>query len=232
MTVLERASRVALDLLFPPACAICDRAGALVCHDCTSALPRAAGQRCVRCWMPERWPRDICDHCDASPPSFASARAACVLDGDARRLVHLLKYEGLTSLAAPMAILIADAHPPDAAIDLVVPVPLYRSRERARGYNQAAVLARALASRLSLPFDGRAARRTRNTAPLVKTMHREERLEIVRDAFSAALPRVDARHILLVDDVMTTGATLDACARALLDARAASVRCVTFARAD
>jgi ComF family protein len=109
---------------------------------------------------------------------------------------------------------------------------LHPGRERARGYNQAAELAKQLAANAGVALDARAVRRARNTEPLAKTMHRAERQAIVEGAFAARRERVEGRRVLLVDDVVTTGATLNACARALLDAGAAGVRCVTWARAD
>jgi len=144
--------------------------------------------------------------------------------------VHQLKYEGLSALGEPMGALMAERL--EVACDLVVPVPLHRGRMRARGYNQAALLGRQIARSAGLRFDAEAARRTRATKPLAKTMHRDERRAIVAGAFAARPERVEGRRVLLVDDVATTGATLDACASALLDAGAADVRCVTFARAD
>ncbi len=229
-TILERVSRLGLDLLFPPQCAICGRGGTLLCDRCAAVLPLADGSRCERCWVPMR-DGALCHHCVAQPPAFVSLRAAFVMDGDARRLAHELKYEGLTSLAEPMAALMAEEIDMSGA-DLVVPVPLHRRRERARGYNQAAALVRHLAVAAGLPAEMRAARRVRDTAPLAKTMHRDERRAIVAGAFTADRRRVEGRRVLLVDDVVTTGATLDACARALLAAGAASVRCATWARAD
>ncbi len=228
--IIERAARVALDLLFPPRCALCGLGGVLLCGECAATLPPADGERCERCWMPVSR-ATVCRHCYQRPPAFASVRAAFVMDGPARRLAHELKYEGLTSIAEPMAELMT-ACPDVADADVVVPVPLHRARERSRGYNQAAELARHLAAALQLPYEPRAARRTRDTAPLARTMHRDERRSIVAGAFAADRRRIDGRRVLLVDDVVTTGATLDACAGALRDGGAAAVRCVTWARAD
>lgn len=172
-----------------------------------------------------------CRHCHEHPPAFESIRTPFVMDGAARRLAHELKYEGLTSLAEPMAALIA-ASIDVTDVDLIVPVPLHRGRERSRGYNQAGELARHLADAAGIPYDPKAARRVRETAPLAKTMHRDERRGIVAAAFAAERRRVDGLRVLLLDDVTTTGATLDACASALLESGASTVRCVTWARAD
>jgi ComF family protein len=229
-SVLERASRVALDLLYPPQCAICRRAGALLCDACADALPPADGRRCACCWVPVT-SAALCGHCAERPWVFASLRSACVMDEGARSLVHQLKYSGMSALADPMAALMLP-HIGPGDVDLVVPVPLHRGRERSRGYNQSALLAKRLAAAAGLPFDARAARRTRATAPLARTMHREERRAIVAGAFAGDAARVAKRRILLVDDVVTTGATLDSCAGALLAAGAAGVRCVTWARVD
>jgi competence protein ComFC len=229
-TILDRASRVALDLLFPPRCGVCRAGASLLCDDCVDELPPADGQRCQRCWMPV--PRGaLCRHCIESPPAYSSIRAPYVMDGAARRLAHELKYEGMTALAAPMARLMVDHFDVEDA-DLVVAVPLHRSRRRARGYNQAEELATRIGALTNVPCDRRAVRRIRPTAPLVKTMHREERAAIMHGAFAGAGDRIDGARVLLVDDVVTTGATLDACAEALRAAGAREVRCITWARAD
>jgi len=229
-TLLDRASRVALDLLFPPRCGICRAGGSLLCADCIDDLPIADGRRCQRCWMPvARAP--LCRHCSESPPAYLSIRAPYVMDGAARRLAHELKYEGMTALAEPMSRLMI-AHVDTADVDLVVAVPLHGSRKRGRGYNQAEELAKHIAALANVPAVRRAVRRIRATAPLVKTMHSEERAAIMRGAFAANREHVDAARVLLVDDVVTTGATLDACAQALRSAGAREVRCITWARAD
>jgi ComF family protein len=229
-SLLANVSRFAADLLFPPQCALCGGGGVLLCEPCADALPRAEGERCHRCWAPVR-DASICGYCAVQQPVVSSLRAAFVMDGGARRLAHELKYEGLVALAEPMARLIVEAFAWNA-VDFVAPVPLHRSRERSRGYNQAGELARRLGRFIGRPYEGRALRRIRNTEPLAKTMHREERWAIVEGAFKADRHRVENQRVLLIDDVATTGATLDAAARALLDAGAADVRCVTWARAD
>ncbi len=229
-TLLDRAGRFALDLLYPPRCSLCGAHGALLCDMCASLLPLTEGVRCEQCWVPVE-AAGVCGHCFKTPPSFVSIRSAYVMEREARTLAHQLKYEDLTSLAAPMGRLmagVADVR----GIDVVVPVPLHRGRERSRGYNQSRELARHVAAVHALAIDTRALRRVRDTAPLAKTMHRDERRVIVAGAFRAAPERCEDRRILLIDDVVTTGATLDACAAALLDAGAASVRCLTWARAD
>jgi ComF family protein len=230
-TVLARASRLTADLLFPPRCALCGRGGRFICESCIAALPAAAGARCQRCWVPVRG-RGSCRHCLESPPAFASLQSAFVMTAGARALAHQLKYDGMTALAEPMADLIVEALAPFEA-DVVVPVPLHRGRERRRGYNQAAALAKGIGRRCAVPVGARAVRRVRDTAPLAKAMSRDERRAIVTGAFAAwDAGSVEGRRVLLVDDVATTGATLDACARAALDAGAASVWCVTWARED
>jgi len=231
VTIIERASRVALDLLFPPECALCRRGGSLLCERCVQLLPVADGQRCERCFVPIAHDA-LCAHCLAEAPSFESVRSAFVLEQGAGDLVHQLKYRGMSSLAAPMAGLLHDCMLTTRSADLVVPVPLHPGRDRSRGYNQSLLLARHIARERSLVLDEKALRRIRATKSLVKSMGREERRRIVDGAFAANAAGVEGRDVLLVDDVVTTGATLDACARALLESGASRVRCITFARAD
>jgi ComF family protein len=225
--ILERVSKAALDLLYPPQCGVCGRAGTLLCEDCTAGLPPADGARCGRCWSPARG-GDVCGECRAAPHALTSLRAPFVLAEGARSLVHQLKYDRLSSLAGPMSRLMAPSL--DAGgVDVIVPVPLHRGRRNARGFNQAVLLGRPLAAAHAIAFDDRLLRRMRPTPPLVTTLHREERWAIVKDAFAADATRARGRRVLLVDDVVTSGSTMEACARVLRAAGAASVRGFAFA---
>ncbi|MGH9742239.1 MAG: ComF family protein [Candidatus Acidiferrum sp.] len=150
------------------------------------------------------------------------------------RAILLLKWERMEPLGAWFAEKLAEMtrrEPTLLAADVVVPVPLHRDRERERGYNQAGLISKPLARRLDLPHQAVLLMRTR-PRPKKQILSLEERWESVRGAF-ATRPgsQVDNKRVLLVDDVMTTGATLDACARALLESGAKSVLGLTVARA-
>ena len=235
-----------LDVLFAPACLGCDGAvspgddARLVCRACRVRLRPPEPPLCPRCGAPARLTGSAggatCRECAGWPAAIRAARAACLLRPPADRLVHQLKYRGWRSLAEPMAQVMARVRlPEDAAREatVVVPVPTTRGRRRRRGYNQAELLARAFAwrtGRRCLPLlvrQGEAGTQTR-LQPL-------ERAANVADAFrldpDAAREQVAAKHLLLVDDVMTTGATAAECARALVGQGARCVSVVTFARA-
>ncbi len=150
-----------------------------------------------------------------------------------REAVHALKFGGKTALANPLGDLMAEAGPavlPVEVVDCLVPVPLHPTREAERGFNQSMLLARRVSRRWGIPVRPRALRRQRFTRPQTD-LDADERRRNVRGAF--ALSRraaVDGRHVLLIDDVFTTGATVSECARVLLDAGAATVGVLTVAR--
>jgi ComF family protein len=148
-----------------------------------------------------------------------------------RKAIHQFKYQGLKALAQPLAELLDNywrALPP--ACDVVVPVPLHPRRQRQRGYNHSGLLARKLGGLIGLPVMEGYLLRHRDTAPQARTAGAEERRENVAEAFLCRDQRLEGKRILLIDDVCTTGATLDACARALRSAGAASVWGLTLAR--
>jgi ComF family protein len=228
-SLLPRLSRLALDLLYPPRCALCHRHGDFLCNACRDALPRADGDRCPKCWLP--WDRHFCVACADQPIAF-SLRSPYRYEGDVRTLVHAFKFGNFSSLAAslalPMVLAIESLPPPD----VIVPVPLSGRHERQRGYNQALLLARGLGQFSRAPVVNVLKRTTQGKAQSL-TNDAALRRANVRNAFAVA-KRADIadRHVLLVDDVATTGATLDACAQVLLDAGASKVSAVTFARED
>jgi ComF family protein len=158
-------------------------------------------------------------------------RAVVYFEGVLREALHQLKYRGHTALAEPLGDLMA-AYWAQHAIpaDVVVPVPLHATRLRERGYNQAALLARALARRVGLALDEQTLVRQRATAPQVD-LDARQRKENVHDAFCCSARTLAGQQVVLVDDVCTTGATLEACAVALYEGGARSVQALTLARA-
>lgn len=227
----------ALDLLYPRACAGCG-AGAAgderhLCWSCRADLRLIGPPMCSLCGNPVEGRVDHafrCFHCDEARPHFDRARSAARFDGLMRRLVHDFKYHGALWLAGDLTDLLeacVRAHLDPVAFDAVSWVPLHALRRRERGYNQAQVLAAALARRLRLP----AVRLLARVRPTLTQTHltARQRAHNVRAAFVASA-KVRGCNILLVDDVMTTGATASESARALKDAGAAGVAVVTLVR--
>jgi ComF family protein len=233
LSPLTRVGQAVLDVLFPSRCVGCGAFGSFLCQSCQAELPRARPPRCPICWKPQRGPAP-CGRCRQERPAFQGARSLHIYDGAAREAVRALKYNYLSALAQPMAQLMARYVEEEEGIeaDLLVAVPLHGRRRRLRGYNQSALLARELSRLCGLSLAERALARRRNTPPQARSVDAEARKRNVADAFNADRRWVEGKRALLVDDVMTTGATLDACARALREAGAASVWALTFARED
>lgn len=227
-TVIQRAGRIVLDLVYPPACVLCGGGGSFLCGTCEATLPRADGERCPRCWLPTG-----VEHCEPEA-AFTYLRSRYRYDGDVRRLILRLKFSRLSALAEPLGREIGRLIVEEGLeVDGLVPVPLRTLRQRERGFNQAAMLAKEAASLCDVPVLN-LLKRTGDAMPQARTASAEERRRNVQGAFSLRRKRHDVQgmRLLLVDDVATTGATLDACARVLLAAGAASVGAVTLARED
>lgn len=241
---LTQALRVGLtalrDLLLPIYCAACGRAvddgePGIVCGRCWSRLATFAAPCCDRCGHPTL--RSRCQWCDLLPPYVRAVRSVCwVHRGTGQSVVHALKYHGWHAVAAGMAERMARLDwPADVVAEraALIPVPLAVERQRERGYNQSERLARELARRWRIPVWDRVLERSRRT----KTQTRltpEQRLANVLQAFRAPEFSRDAlrrSHVVLVDDVVTTAATLNACAATLHEAGARVVSFVTFGRA-
>lgn len=175
-------------------------------------------------------PDPICNECHQKPPTLTRMRAPLCYMEPTSRIIHRFKYEGLFALADPLArFLIAGwpewTQPPD----LVLPVPLHPRRMRQRGYNQSELLARPLSMAKRIAMEPTLLQRTRHTMPQVG-LGPEDRLQNVRGAFTADAAGVRGCHVMLVDDVLTTGATMSAAAEALLEAGATSVAAYCLAR--
>ena len=223
----------ALSLALPPRCPGCGdivRGDHRFCPRCWASLRFLGPPCCAGCGAPfEVEAHALCDACRVRPPIHAGIHAA-VAYGDVARAVALgLKYGGRTSLAQTAAGLMRRGLPPG---DVLVPVPLHRWRLWSRGYNQAALIADALARTSELPVERHALRRIRATAAL-RGLGRRERAREVRAAFDIdprRIATIRGKRVLLVDDVYTSGATTEACARVLLGAGAAGVAIVCWAR--
>ncbi|HUY27469.1 MAG TPA: ComF family protein [Candidatus Binataceae bacterium] len=235
-----------IDFLYPPHCAACGVRFApgthrRVCPECIAraeALPEPLCAVCGGTVESVASGASRCARCIANPPHFRRARAVAryraSAEDDPRSLPAMLRRHkyGLDQAAGrALAEYLGDSPPIEAgAVNLIVPVPLHRGRLRWRGFNQAAILGEELSRRLKVPLDATALVRTRATAAQTSGDH-DARRRNVRRAFAVARPdRIRARTILLVDDVMTTGATADECARVLLEAGAREVDVFTLAR--
>lgn len=233
------------DLVFAPICLGCDArlppgsSGRLVCATCISRLRALPPPCCHRCGAPlprtGRAIRPVCGECEAWPASLRFARSAAWLHPPADRLVHQLKYRGWRALAGPMAMRMAGlALPPsvEAEARVVVPVPTTPTRRRERGYNQAEALALGFATRTGRRVELALLRRDR--AGSQTSLQPVERRTNVAGMFGPepdAVARIRGAHVLLIDDVLTTGATAGECVRVLCDAGVRCVSLVTFARA-
>lgn len=243
LSALRSASRRGLagivGLVYPPSCIACQAATAeaqALCARCWAGIGFIERPYCERLGTPFEVDLGcglVSPAAIADPPVFARARAVCRFDGAARELVHRLKYGDRTELALTLGRMMAQAgHELLAEADLIVPIPLHRTRLWTRRFNQAAALARELARHGGVACGQAALTRVKRTKQQVG-LTRPQRADNLQGAFKvlpAMKPAVDGRRILLVDDVLTTGATANAAARALLRAGAREVDILTFAR--
>jgi ComF family protein len=237
ISVSRTITDAVLAFLLAPACAACTApldapTGGPVCSACWAGIVPITPPVCDACGDPLPSWRGIgvgdgrCARCRRRGSLVTRGRAIGAYDGTLRAIIHALKYDGRRSVARPLGGLLArHGAPVLAGADVVVPVPLHRSRQRARGFNQAAEIAR------HLPVPMRDALRRIRPTPSQTDLPAAERHANVRDAFAVRrTARLDNCVVVLVDDVSTTGATLEACARVLREAGARDVRALTVAR--
>lgn len=215
-----------LALVVPPTCAVCRapglRAADVLCAGCRRALPWLPAARCERCALPRP-----CGRCPAAAAAFASAWSAVAYEGVARDAIRALKFARARALAGVMAAQIAACVPPALLRGTLVAVPAHPIRLRMRGFDPAELLARALAQRTGLALERSLARGARSSRQLGASA--DVRRQGGRLTFSAR--RGAPEKAILIDDVHTTGTTLDACATALRGAGARHVVAITWARA-
>ncbi len=225
--------------MLPPSCLACDapvEGEGQFCLTCFRGVNFVTAPLCARCGVPLPFDQaagagGVCGACEAEQPAFAEARAALRYDEATQRIILPFKYADRPEAARGIArLMLRPGGPMLAAADCLVPVPLHARRLRARRYNQAALLARELAKMAARPCIPDALVRIRETAPLARMGLSERRAEMrdaIRNRPGIALA---GKHILLIDDVMTSGTTANACARALSEAGARRVDVLTAAR--
>lgn len=236
MSILTQAFVQALKLLasrylshlLPESCLLCgaDSQSGLLCAGCTADLPGLPAMRCPQCSEPTTY-GERCGACMQFAPHFSRTIAAFCYDYPVDRIIHALKYGHQLAVADWLGGKLAEYLP--AGPQLIIPLPLHTERLRQRGFNQSAEIARAIGIRLNLPVDRSTVFRNRATRPQAELPHKE-RHKNVRGAFECCRD-LSGQHILLIDDVMTTGATVNECARTLRLHGASEITVAVAARA-
>ena len=234
MVALAFATRqlqeVVVDFFFPRRCVGCGKTGEFLCVDCVRKLPRLLPPFCERCGKPESTGR-LCSTCWGAHTAIDGIRSPFRFDGVVRQAVHELKYRKLKALSGCLAQLLAEyLQANDIPGEVLVPVPLHSRRLRERGYNQSALLASNLGKFVSLQVVENCLFRAKGGLPQARTTNVEDRRSNVAGAFACKDEQLRGSRVLLIDDVCTSGATLEACALALKSAGVLSVWGLTLAR--
>ncbi len=239
MRILQRI----FDFILPTSCSFCnssvgDSPIPYFCSSCWADFSFIDGPVCPLCGRPFESPETLshspdhrCLACRQTPPVFDQALSIGYFEGPLREAIHQFKYRPCRALDIPLAAWMAVNIRPVGGIDCVIPVPLHTSRLRQRGFNQALILAHGISKTFSLPLSYDNLKRVRPTRPQVE-LSGEERIKNVAGAFALRRPdELKDRDVLLIDDVFTTGATMNECATVLKDAGASRVTALTIARA-
>ncbi len=202
----------ALDWIYPPICAGCGQPGQIWCESCQSSVKKISGNLCDLCGYPAG-DFEICPGCDTYDPQFTAIRSWAVYSGGVKEAIHSLKYQNNLSLGIAFSdSLVKLIHHNGWNLDVVIPIPLSKNRMKERGYNQANVLAFPVAMALGKPLDEKYVIRTKNTESQVH-LHQNERAANLKDAFTTTGTKWKNKNVLIVDDVITTGSTINECAR-------------------
>jgi len=227
---LGQLQAIGVDFFFPRRCIGCGRTGDFLCANCCQKLPWLLPPFCHKCGRSES-SGALCPSCWGWQAKIDGIRSPFKFDGVIRQAIHGLKYHNLKAISGRLAELLATYlqvnHVPG---EVLVPVPLHPRRLRKRGYNQSGLLTQELGRLTALPVVDDCLFRSKDSPPQARTAAVENRRRNVTGAFVCRDQRLSGRHILLVDDVCTSGVTLDACAEALKAAGAVSVWGLTLAR--
>ena len=245
--LLSSYAQTALDFVFPAECASCgyfvgDERVLMFCRTCWESITLIKGPTCPKCGRPysskfslQYSPNFLCGDCRSSPPHFDRALSVAEYTGVLKLAIGQFKFHQKTALGKPLAQLCV-SHLADIVdwprYQAIFPVPLHKKRLRRRGYNQSAILAKQLAHHFGIPFQTGNLCRIRHTEAQWPIKERHKRRQNVRNAFSLrASEKIRGQNFILIDDIFTTGATTDECARILKQAGANSVLVLTMARA-
>lgn len=247
-TGLSQWLQTALDFVFPAECQYChgflgNERIVIFCRTCWETISLIREPRCPRCGQPHtskkihESPLPLpCRVCRATTPFFDRALAAAYYEDMLKEAIHQFKFRQKTALGNPLAQILATTLSKEFHLfnnHTVLPVPLHRTRQRQRGYNQSAILAKEVARHFHLPLVLNNLRRIRPTESQARLNGRKARQENVKDAFQVTSPaELCEKQVILVDDVMTTGATVNECAKTLKKAGVKSVLVLTVSRPD
>ncbi|MGA2367713.1 MAG: ComF family protein [Dehalococcoidia bacterium] len=228
---LKQLRSEVIDLFFPRECLGCGKIGGFICNSCAKKLPRIYPPLCQRCGRPETSGR-YCQECWGKQNNRIDAiRSVFVFEGTIRAAIHELKYRNLRAISAILGEYMATYYRDNGLKgDCLLPVPLHEKRIRERGYNQSELLAKEIAKHIGVPVKGQLVMRVRNNMPQARTSSAEERRVNMENVFSCQGLEVAGQDIIVVDDVCTSGNTLEACATVLKAAGAKSVIGFTLAR--
>jgi competence protein ComFC len=220
-----------MDWLYPPRCCNCDHRGFVLCDACFAEIEPLYGNLCQKCGYPVLGRARTCEDCRLTPPLYTQMRSWASFSGPVVEAIHALKYKSNLAMGSILAKPLADLVKKSGwQVDMVVPVPLSRSRLRSRGYNQAALISHPLAVLLNTQHSSNLVKRIRNTSTQIDN-DVNKRFTNLLDAFYANPATLKKKNILIVDDVITTGATMQNCTKALLNAGAENIYCLSVARA-
>jgi ComF family protein len=221
-----------LNLFFPSKCPVCNNrsdstAYNPICTECWKTIERYTGPACSICGLPAVSEHTLsCEQCVKDEPHVSGVLYYSIYDGVIREAIHLLKFSGIKRLSEPLGALLSELIIPEA--DGIVPVPLHKNTLLKREFNQTALIARYLSKALKIPLMTGVLEKIRET-PMQTELIRKDRLKNVKNAYTAS-EDVKGKRLLLIDDVITTGATVRECARTLIKAGAEKVTVIALAR--